>query len=162
MEAIYHDYYKSPIGLIEVCGNSEAITRLKFVEKPKKETESHPNLRAAIEQVAEYFRGERRIFDVDISFEGTDFQMQVWKKLLTVAYGHTSTYRDLAVAIENPKAVRAVGAANGRNPISLIVPCHRIIGASGHLTGYGSGLEIKTGLLKLEGHQIKDHYCMPF
>jgi len=154
MKDIYHDYYESPIGLVEVGGTSTAITSLNFVEKPKKKTESHPMVREALGQVAEYFEGRRRIFDVEISYPGTDFQMQVWRKLLTVAYGHTTSYRDIAIAIAKPKAVRAVGAANGRNPISLIVPCHRIIGSNGTLTGYGGGLWRKEWLLKHEG-------CLP-
>jgi methylated-DNA-[protein]-cysteine S-methyltransferase len=151
MNDIYYDYYESPIGLVELGGTSKSITSLFFVNLPRKEYESCPTVGKAIQQVAEYFEGTRREFEIDISFSGTEFQEQVWQELLTVSYGHSASYQDIAKAIGNPKAIRAVGAANGRNPISLIVPCHRIIGKNGKLTGYGGGLWRKEWLLKHEG-----------
>lgn len=151
MSDVYYDYYESPIGFVEVGGTSKSITSLYFVDLPRKEYESHPTVGKAIQQVAEYFEGIRREFKIDISFSGTTFQERVWRQLLTVPYGHFASYQDIAKAIGKPKAVRAVGAANGRNPISLIVPCHRIIGKNRKLTGYGGGLWRKEWLLKHEG-----------
>ena len=104
-------------------------------------------------QLEEYFAGQRRDFDLPLAMRGTDFQRAVWNALLTVPFGKTASYRDIAVAIGKPAAVRAVGAANGANPIAVIVPCHRIIGSSGSLTGYGGGLDVKKSLLALENDQ---------
>lgn len=101
-------------------------------------------------QLEEYFLGDRSEFDIPLLMVGTDFQKSVWQALLTVKYGETSTYRDLAVAIDNEAAVRAVGSANGANGMSIIVPCHRIIGSKGELVGYGGGLPLKKRLLELE------------
>ena len=102
-------------------------------------------------QLAEYFAGQRRQFELELDFTGTDFQKQVWQALLTIPFGETRSYRDIARQIGNETAVRAVGAANGRNPISIIAPCHRVIGASGALTGFAGGLAAKELLLSLEG-----------
>jgi methylated-DNA-[protein]-cysteine S-methyltransferase len=106
--------------------------------------------RDAVVQLEQYFAGERTVFDVPLGATGTPFQQQVWDALKTIPYGATATYRDIAGAIGSPKAVRAVGLANGRNPISIIVPCHRVVGANGALTGYGGGLAAKQLLLDLE------------
>ena len=106
--------------------------------------------RSVVAQLREYFAGERRQFDVAAAGAGTPFQQKVWAALRAIPYGATATYRDIAVAIGSPKAVRAVGLANGRNPISVIVPCHRVVGANGSLTGYGGGLAAKQLLLDLE------------
>lgn len=103
-----------------------------------------------VTQLREYFAGERQDFDVPLAGAGTPFQQKVWEALTTIPYGATATYRDIAIAIGSPKAVRAVGLANGRNPISVIVPCHRVVGANGSLTGYGGGLAAKQLLLDLE------------
>jgi methylated-DNA-[protein]-cysteine S-methyltransferase len=108
-------------------------------------------LRVAADQLAAYFAGERTDFDLPLSPSGTPFQLSVWRALLSIPYGETISYRELARRIGNAKAVRAVGAANGRNPIPIIVPCHRVIGADGSLTGYGGGLPRKRLLLELEG-----------
>ena len=101
-------------------------------------------------QLTDYFAGERTEFDVPLSLHGTEFQLQVLEELKLIPYGETTSYGDIAKRIGRPKAVRAVGAANGRNPIPIIVPCHRVIGSSGHLTGFGGGLDAKTALLRLE------------
>jgi len=154
MKDIYYDYYESPIGLVEIGGTSAAITELDFVESYREKTRSHPLVGKALKQISEYFERGRRKFTIEISFAGTEFQMQVWRELLRVPFGHVYSYKDIALAIDNPKAVRAVGAANGRNPISIIVPCHRIIGSDGTLTGYGGGLWRKEWLLEHEG-------CLP-
>lgn len=150
MNDVYYNYCESPIGLVEVGGTSTSVTSLYFVKRRRKGFKSHPFVEAAVTQIKEYFSGARRTFEVDISPAGTDFQKRVWEKLLTVPFGKTASYRDIATAIGNPKAVRAVGGANGSNPVSIIVPCHRIIGSNGTLTGYGSGLWRKEWLLKHE------------
>lgn len=110
-----------------------------------------PLLRAGIRQLEEYLSGNRQQFDLPLSFYGTEFQVKVWKALLEIPYGKTASYGDIAAAVGNPKACRAVGMANHANPIVIVVPCHRIIGANGSLTGYGGGLEVKRRLLQLEG-----------
>ncbi len=109
---------------------------------------------AVAAQLAEYFAGKRRTFDVELALRGTDFQRAVWNELLRIPYGETITYADLARRIDRPAAVRAVGAANGANPVPVIVPCHRVIGANGTLTGYGGGIERKQWLLALEGRRL--------
>jgi methylated-DNA-[protein]-cysteine S-methyltransferase len=114
---------------------------------------NHPILRAATRQLREYFAGKRCAFDVPLEFRGTEFQRNVWSALLTIPYGQTRTYRQIAEQVGKPAAVRAVGAANGRNPIAIIAPCHRVIGTNGHLTGFGGGLDAKAHLLALEAPQ---------
>jgi methylated-DNA-[protein]-cysteine S-methyltransferase len=104
----------------------------------------------ALTQLAEYFAGNRTQFNLNLNPKGTDFQQQVWRQLITIKYGQTCSYADIAKGIDNPKAVRAVGAANGRNPLAIVVPCHRVIGSNGKLTGYAWGTSIKAGLLALE------------
>jgi methylated-DNA-[protein]-cysteine S-methyltransferase len=110
----------------------------------------HPVLREAERQLGEYFAGTRTAFDLPLDFTGTDFQKSVWQALLTIPFGETRSYAQIARQIGNPKAVRAVGAANGRNPISIVSPCHRVIGANGTLTGFAGGLDAKAHLLALE------------
>jgi len=119
-------------------------------ELPGRENPSNPLLRLAAEQLRAYFAGELRDFDLPLTMEGTEFQRRVWHALLDIPYGQTCSYSHIANVIGAPKAVRAVGAANGRNPIPIVVPCHRVIGASGSLTGYGGGLPLKKRLLALE------------
>lgn len=119
---------------------------------PMREDTQHPTLRQTEQQLTEYFAGHREHFDLPLDFVGTAFQKQVWQALLTIPYGQTRSYRDIAAQIGRPKAVRAVGAANGRNPISIVAPCHRVIGASGALTGFAGGLPVKAQLLALENN----------
>lgn len=114
------------------------------------EDEQHPILQEAEEQLIEYFKGKRKTFSIPLDMQGTEFQKLVWKALLTIPFGETRSYGQLAKQIRKPSASRAVGAANGRNPISILVPCHRVIGASGKLTGFAGGLENKSILLSLE------------
>ena len=109
-----------------------------------------PLIKKAASQIEEYLNGKRRLFSLPLAPRGTEFQMAVWQALLTVPYGETRSYKEIAVLIGRPKAVRAVGMANHRNPISIIVPCHRVIGSNGDLTGYGGGLPLKRYLLELE------------
>ncbi|MBX9670128.1 MAG: methylated-DNA--[protein]-cysteine S-methyltransferase [Candidatus Obscuribacterales bacterium] len=115
------------------------------------EDDSNPFLQTTQAELTEYFAGKRQEFSVPLDFLGTEFQKKVWTALLTIPYGKTKTYAEIALQIGNPKAVRAVGAANGKNPISIIAPCHRVIGSSGALTGFAGGLSKKAFLLKLEG-----------
>lgn len=147
-------YYPSPIGLIEVGATHVALVTLYFVEEPRQESTSSALLATVIHQLGEYFAGARTTFDLPLHFQGTAFQRQVWQQLLTVPYGQTLAYQEIANALGNPKAVRAVGAANGQNPISIIAPCHRIIGSNGNLIGYGGGLWRKEWLLKHEGYLL--------
>ena len=148
----------SPVGELQLVADEQALravlweceisNRVKLgemVEQPQ-----HPILLRAQQQLSEYFAGKRRIFDLPLAFYGTDFQMKVWNALLSIPYGETRSYKDIAQQIGNEKAVRAVGAANGRNPISIIAPCHRVIGASGKLVGFAGGLDKKQVLLELE------------
>ncbi|NEW08067.1 methylated-DNA--[protein]-cysteine S-methyltransferase [Paenibacillus sp. SYP-B3998] len=157
----------SPIGSLVLVANSRGLCSIKFgtfannQEKlqiwairwlgPHNWQENEVRLRPVALQLEQYFRGERSIFEGSLDLHGTDFQKRVWQALLTVPYGKTASYKDIAEAIGSPKAVRAVGGANNQNPISIIVPCHRVIGASGELVGYGGGLDTKVTLLALEG-----------
>jgi methylated-DNA-[protein]-cysteine S-methyltransferase len=120
------------------------------IEDPK-----HPVLVETERQLEEYFAGQRTTFTMPLAFCGTDFQRKVWNALLTIPFGETRSYREMATYIGNPDAVRAVGAANGRNPISIIAPCHRVIGSSGALTGFAGGLDAKAHLLALEGVHLE-------
>ena len=135
-----------------VAGN-EGLRAITFGE-PESEisggTDAHPVLRAAIEQLTAYFGGSLREFSLPLEITGTDFQMRVWRILREIPYGETRTYRDLAIGLGQPTAVRAVGAANGSNPLPIVIPCHRVIGANGKLVGYGGGLPLKKRLLELE------------
>jgi len=151
MTTLYYDYCPSEIGLIEVGATESQILSVEFVEHCRPEYEPHPMVREGVRQIREYMSGERREFDLPLGLYGTDFQQQVWRQVLTVPYGQASTYQEIADAIGNPRAVRAVGAANGRNPLPLLVPCHRIIGRDGQLVGYGGGLWRKEWLLRHEG-----------
>ncbi|HTJ28882.1 MAG TPA: methylated-DNA--[protein]-cysteine S-methyltransferase [Acidobacteriaceae bacterium] len=138
----------SPQGLAAVLWQNDRPTRVRLGEMV--EDPNHPHLRRAITQLNEYFSRRRTTFDLPLDPRGTPFQQQVWDQLLAIPYGETRSYLDLARKLGNPNATRAVGAANGRNPISIIVPCHRVIGSSGSLTGFAGGLEIKQRLLHLE------------
>ncbi len=144
MSNFYQAYYTSEIGVIELTATETALKRLIFVEQAAElEPDAgslSPLLARSLAQLDEYFKGQRREFDLPLEPDGTEFQQQVWRQLLTIPYGHTASYLDIARRLGNPKAIRAVGAANGRNPISLIIPCHRIIGRDGSLIGYGGGL----------------------
>lgn len=146
---IFSAYIETPIGLVEVLASNEVILSVLFVDKAKQENTN--NLTdIAVLQLGEYFNGDRQQFDLPLSFQGTEFQNNVWQALLDVGYGKTSSYKSIAEKIENPKAVRAVGAANGKNPLTIVVPCHRIIGANGSLTGYAFGTNKKAWLLDHE------------
>ncbi|HBT74240.1 MAG TPA: methylated-DNA--[protein]-cysteine S-methyltransferase [Lysinibacillus sp.] len=146
--------YKSSIGIIEIEGSETAIDGINFAERgeivnvPQQDTPQV--LLTCAKQLHEYFIGERHAFSFPYTFKGTDFQQAVWHALPSIGYGETASYKDIAMAINNEKAVRAVGSANGKNNISIVVPCHRIIGSNGTLTGYGGGMWRKEWLLQHE------------
>jgi methylated-DNA-[protein]-cysteine S-methyltransferase len=135
-------------GLVAVLWKKEKLNRVCLAEVKKGET--HPVLLKAERQIAEYFARKRRSFSVPIDMHGTSFQKQVWEALLAIPFGETRTYGDLAKQLGRPQAARAVGAASGRNPLSIIVPCHRVVGSTGKLTGFAGGLDAKIRLLELE------------
>ncbi|MET3456308.1 MULTISPECIES: methylated-DNA--[protein]-cysteine S-methyltransferase [Pseudomonas] len=137
--------------LAAILWENERLNRVRL--GPLEEDTQHPVLKETERQLLEYFAGQRRRFELELDFAGTDFQVRVWHALLTIPFGETRSYRDIALQIGQPTAVRAVGAANGRNPISIIAPCHRVIGSSGSLTGFAGGLAAKQFLLSLEGQQ---------
>ncbi|MCL2650638.1 MAG: methylated-DNA--[protein]-cysteine S-methyltransferase [Candidatus Azobacteroides sp.] len=144
-------HYKSPIGWLEIEATNNEISRLVFCEIPGVICESdHQVLRQCCSELDEYFAGKRKNFDVKTSFAGTHFQNKVWRELLKIPYGKTISYAGLAKAVKNPKAYRAAGSANGKNPIAIIIPCHRVIASNGSLGGYAYGLEVKKQLLDLE------------
>ena len=154
----YFKILDSSVGQIQLVASDKGLAAILWEDDdPKRvqvreytEKNDHVILLETEQQLQEYFKGERKEFSVALDFIGTDFQKQVWHALLTIPYGETRTYGQIADQLNSPKAVRAVGAANGRNPISIIAPCHRVIGASGSLTGFAGGLENKAILLKLE------------
>ena len=136
-------------GLVAVLWENDDPKRVRFL--PQVEQPDNPILLEAERQLWEYFSGKRREFALPLEFVGTEFQKQVWAALVTIPYGETRSYGDIARQIGNPTAVRAVGAANGRNPLSIIAPCHRVIGTNGKLTGFAGGLQTKAFLLRIEG-----------
>ena len=143
---------KTPIGPLTLQADEAAVTAIRFGAGV--EQDASPLLDAAEAQLREYFAGARRTFDLPLAPHGTAFQQRVWAALRAIPYGETRTYGELAAAIGSPNASRAVGMANHRNPIPIIIPCHRVIGANGTLTGYAGGLEVKRKLLALEGINI--------
>lgn len=145
--------YDSPLGIYTVAEDGEGICALFFGERPGKEKrtmQETPLLKRAAAQMAEYFSGARRSFDLPLSLKGTPFQMVDWAALREIPYGQTRCYQQIAEQLGNPKACRAVGMANNRNPVAVIIPCHRVLGKDGKLVGYAGGLSVKQGLLALE------------
>lgn len=161
MNTLYVETVDTPVGVLVLAADDEGLRHIEFPSN------RHPADRAgwthdpigmaadvlstASRQLREYFDGRRRVFDLPLAPRGTDFQKQVWQALATIPFGTTWSYQELAQAIGKPRAMRAVGAANGRNPLPVVLPCHRVIGADGSLTGFGGGLDIKAALLRLEG-----------
>jgi len=158
-ETLY-TWYESPIGPLLLAGTKAHLSLLSFAEgKHARSVSSEWKVdssafRSVVQQLEKYFRGELREFDVKLQLEGTEFQKRVWTLLASIPYGETISYKTLAERVGNPKAVRAVGAANGANPIPIILPCHRVIASSGDLTGFGGGLPLKKKLLALESNQL--------
>ncbi|WP_114497923.1 methylated-DNA--[protein]-cysteine S-methyltransferase [Fontibacillus phaseoli] len=158
MKRVHKLDYESPIGVIEILGTEEAVYSILFCDRETAENriqEHTPRaLEECFEQIDEYFKGERLTFSFPYSYEGTDFQRTVWQALTGIPYAQTGSYKDIAVSIGNEKAIRAVGSANGKNKLSIVIPCHRIIGASGQLTGYAGGLWRKEWLLRHEARVV--------
>jgi methylated-DNA-[protein]-cysteine S-methyltransferase len=149
MQSVF--FYEYPVGPLGIVEEEGAITGVFFGKtSPGYGIAETPGIKKAADQLAEYFAGTRRSFDLPLALKGTDFQIAVWEALLAIPPGETCTYQDIAVQIGRPKAARAVGMANNRNPLVIIVPCHRVIGKDGSLTGYGGGLPVKRYLLDLE------------
>ena len=151
----------SPVGPLFLAASPKGLVRLEFEARmqnlnPKtiQLKESRELLAPYLDQLNEYFAGQRREFSIPLDLRGTDFQLMCWRALLNIPYGETRSYRDLAQAIGHPNALRAVGMSNNRNPIAIVVPCHRVIAADDSLCGYGGGLDIKRKLLDLEGAQL--------
>jgi methylated-DNA-[protein]-cysteine S-methyltransferase len=153
---MYYCYLATPIGELLLAGDEDALCLVSFPggsmrRDPEDDWIYNEKPFAAVrQQLTEYFDGERKDFDVPLRLSGTEFQLSVLEALQGIPYGETTSYSDIAQRIGRPKAVRAVGAANGRNPIPIIVPCHRVIGSHGDLTGFGGGLDTKEALLRLE------------
>jgi methylated-DNA-[protein]-cysteine S-methyltransferase len=157
MNMIYYIEHQSPLGDLLLAANDRGLSGLYFTEHkyfngPQgwQRDASHPHLKNATRQLDEYFAGRRNAFDIALDLNGTPFQQAVWRALQALPFGATTSYQDIARGIANPKAIRATGTAIGRNPVSIIVPCHRVLGASGALSGYAGGLERKRYLLELE------------
>lgn len=153
---MYYCYMQTPVGKLLLAGDEQGLRRVDFQDGPHPAKpqqgwqENEKPFRETIAQLRKYFSGERRSFDLPLAPEGTEFQLKVWRALRAIPYGETRSYGELARRIKRPQASRAVGAANGQNPLPIIVPCHRVIGADGSLTGFGGGLKIKQQLLELE------------
>jgi methylated-DNA-[protein]-cysteine S-methyltransferase len=144
-------YYSSPIGALEVSGVADGIVSVTFVTRRLANDRNLPKcVEEGIQQLDEYFRGSRKRFSLKLLLQGTPFQKLVWERLRKIPYGNTASYGDVARAIDHPRAYRAVGNANNRNPIAVIIPCHRVIGSDGDLVGYGGGLWRKEWLLNHE------------
>lgn len=158
-------YYDTEIGRVGIAENGNAITEITLLKTPvgpgiirplkfEKEEETQL-LKTAAEQLKEYLAGNRQTFDLPLDPRGTEFQKAVWNALLDIPFGEIRSYKHVAEAIGNPKACRAVGMANNKNPILIVIPCHRVIGSDGSLVGYGGGIDLKEKLLKLEGFEVK-------
>ncbi|MES2732328.1 MAG: methylated-DNA--[protein]-cysteine S-methyltransferase [Bacteroidota bacterium] len=151
---IYTTFYASPLGILAIQGNDQAITSVAFAEEKDYVSAEVPNsLQTCVQQLGEYFSGSRQVFSFPIAQPGTDFQQKVWNVLLSVPFGQTASYLHIAQLLNNPGSVRAVGMANGRNNLAIVVPCHRIIGNNGKLVGYAGGLWRKQWLLEHERKQ---------
>lgn len=158
---MHYRYIPSPIGSLLLAGEGDVLRTIGFPEGkgvvyPEEHWEpADAAFKQTEDQLNEYFEGRRRRFELRLKPSGTAFQVQVLEALLEIPFGETSTYLDIARKIGRPKAVRAVGAANGRNPLPIVIPCHRVIGADGSLTGFGGGLRAKSYLLELEASSIQ-------
>lgn len=161
-DSYYYKTMRSPVGELTLVADERALKAVLWENddpkrvrlSPRHENSRHPVLMEAEKQLKEYFAGKRAAFDLPLDFTGTEFQRSVWQALLTIPFGETRSYAQIAEQIGNPTAVRAVGAANGKNPISIIAPCHRVIGSNGKLTGFAGGMEAKAFLLKMEGREL--------
>src|SRR5260370_8124794 len=161
VSAVLYTKFESPVGQLLLGGDSNALRLVSFESSKHSVSpqagwkEDKAPVGEGIRQLQAYFRGELKEFDLPLALEGTEFQLRVWNVLRTIPYGETISYAQLAERISNPKAVRAVGLANGSNPIPIIIPCHRVIGSDGGLTGFGGCLSTKKKLLELESKQLR-------
>lgn len=153
---MHYDYLSSPIGPLTICCDNDQLLEIRFGQEAPDDAErgSSRVMRDTVRQLEEYFNGTRETFQLPLAPTGTAFQQQVWQELRAIPYGETRSYSWQAERIGKPNATRAVGAANGRNPIPIVIPCHRVIGANGNLTGYAGGIHIKETLLKLEARSF--------
>lgn len=155
----YYRNMDTPVGRLLIIATDQGLRAILWEKEDGSRVklpvsgnnDPHPLLDDTVQQLGEYFAGKRRSFELPLHLEGTPFQRQVWEALLQIPYGETRTYQQLAIQLGSPKAVRAVGAANGKNPVSIVAPCHRVIGSSGSLTGFAGGVAVKEKLLTLEG-----------
>lgn len=159
MDNVHYRMVDSPVGTLTLAGHEHRLSHLRMVDQTYEPdradwVRNDTAFADAAEQLEEYFAGERTEFDLELNLVGTAFQRRVWAALLTIPYGQTRSYGQIAAQLGAPKASRAVGLANGHNPISIIVPCHRVIGANGSLTGYGGGLNRKRVLLDMEKQKV--------
>ncbi len=157
MSLSFVQYYASPVGRLEISATLDAITSIHFADAQKKPGPGRPQtdescsvIEQCMSELAEYFQGKRQVFNTPFVLDGTPFQTRAWQALTTIPYGQTITYGEQAIRLNNPKAARAVGLCNGNNPIVLLVPCHRVFGANGSLTGFGGDLWVKRWLLDHE------------
>jgi methylated-DNA-[protein]-cysteine S-methyltransferase len=161
METLFYSLTSSPVGPLFLAASTKGLVQLAFEDRVQKLNpdaillrESKPAIAPYIEELDQYFAGERREFSIPLDLRGTEFQLACWHALLEIPYGETRSYRDIAQVIGHPQAYRAVGMSNNRNPVAIIVPCHRVIASSGSLCGYGGGLGTKRMLLDLEQAQV--------
>ena len=166
METWFYFRTPSPVGPLFLAASTKGLVRLEFegrLQKPNPSTtqlqESKSALAPYLRELNDYFAGKRREFSLPLDLRGTEFQLACWQALLEIPYGETRSYRDIALAIGHPHAYRAVGMSNNRNPVAIIVPCHRVIASSGSLCGYGGGLDVKRQLLDLEQSSL--YPCLP-
>lgn len=150
---MFSQYINSPLGPVQILATASGISAISFVATQQTAEQPSTLTALAAQQLSAYFAGTLSYFNLPLEARGTVFQQQVWRELCAIPFGQTCSYADIARGIDNVKAVRAVGAANGRNPIAIVVPCHRVIGANGTLTGYAGGLDKKAWLLKHEQRQ---------
>jgi methylated-DNA-[protein]-cysteine S-methyltransferase len=147
--------YKSPLGWLELRATGQGLSALSFTDHPVENTSTAPVLNECKEQLDAFFSGSKEPFNLKLDLEGTPFQLSVWKELLKIPFGETVSYLHIATALGDPNATRAVGNANGKNPVAIIVPCHRVIGSGGSLVGYSGGMEKKKWLLEFERNLSK-------
>ncbi len=166
METLFYVRTPSPVGPLFLAASTKGLVRLEFEDRVLKINphttelrESKPALAPYLRELDEYFAGERREFSFPLDLRGTEFQLACWRALLEIPYGETRSYRDIAKAIGHPHAYRAVGMSNNRNPVAIVVPCHRVIASSGSLCGYGGGLDVKRKLLDFEQGHVRP--CLP-
>ncbi len=157
MTNVYTAHWQSPMGLLRIAATDDAITEVVFADAPTpSQDQDHPLIAECIRQLDEYFAGNRTAFELPISPKGTEFERRMWRALCSIPHGTTVSYAQLAQRIDSPKAFRAVGSACGKNPIIIIIPCHRVLGSDGGIGGFSCGLFRKRALLALEGVQIRE------